>query len=76
MTHTTLGRKTRGWAGVRVGLLAGYGPNVPDQYHRAAIYVDRVLKGARPAEPPVDQPTTLDLLSASRTLAMGFGTPG
>ena len=51
-------------------------PNVPDRYHRAAIYVDRVLKGGRPAELPVEPPTTPDLLSASRTLAMGCGTPG
>jgi ABC-type uncharacterized transport system substrate-binding protein len=52
---------------VQEGLLAGYGPNVPDQYHRAAVYIDRVLKGAQPADLPVEQPTKLDLVINGRT---------
>src|SRR5947208_6743203 len=43
---------------VKEGLLAGYGPNVPDQYHRAAIYIARILKSAQPAQLPVDEPKT------------------
>ncbi len=58
------------------GLLAGYGPNVPDQYHRAAIYIDRVLKGAQPAELPVEQPMKLDLVINGRTAkALGLALP-
>jgi putative ABC transport system substrate-binding protein len=58
------------------GLLAGYGPNVPDQYHRAAIYIDRVLKGAQPAELPVEQPTKLDPIINGRTAkALGLVLP-
>lgn len=58
------------------GLRAGYGPNVPDQYHRAAIYIDRVLRGARPAELPVEQPTKLDLVINGRTAkALGLALP-
>ena len=58
------------------GLLAGYGPNVPDQYQRAATYIDRVLKGAQPAELPVEQPTKLDLVINGRTAkALGLALP-
>ena len=61
---------------VKEGLLAGYGPNVPDQYHRAAIYIDRVLKGARPAELPVEEPMKLDLVINGRTAkALGLALP-
>jgi putative ABC transport system substrate-binding protein len=61
---------------VKEGLLAGYGPNVPDQYHRAAIYIDRVLKGARPAELPVEQPSKLDLVINNTTAkALGLTLP-
>jgi putative ABC transport system substrate-binding protein len=61
---------------IKEGLLAGYGPNVPDQYHRAAIYIDRVLKGAQPAELPVEQPTKLDLVINGRTAkALGLALP-
>jgi putative tryptophan/tyrosine transport system substrate-binding protein len=52
---------------IKVGLLAGYGPNVPDQYQRAAAYIERVLKGAQPADLPVEQPTKLDLVINGRT---------
>ena len=61
---------------IKEGLLAGYGPNVPDQYHRAAIYIDRVLKGAQPAELPVEEPTKLDLVINGRTAkALGLALP-
>src|SRR5712692_7025855 len=59
---------------IKEGLLAGYGPNIPDQYHRAAIYIDRVLKGAQPAELPVEQPMKLDLVINGRT-ALGLALP-
>src|SRR5262245_20890867 len=46
----------------RAGGLVAYGPNVPAMFHRAAAYVDRIIKGAKPADLPVEQPTTLELI--------------
>src|SRR5262245_42477447 len=44
------------------GGLGSYGPNFPDQYRRAAGYVDRILKGVKPADLPVQAPTKYDLV--------------
>src|SRR5262249_22251554 len=48
--------------GVDVGGLMSYGPNLPDLFRRAGDYVDKILRGAKPADIPVEQPTKFDLI--------------
>jgi putative ABC transport system substrate-binding protein len=52
---------------VRDGGLMSYGPTMDDMFQRAAIYVDRILKGAKPGELPVEQPTRYYLLVNLKT---------
>jgi putative ABC transport system substrate-binding protein len=47
---------------VEAGGLMSYGPTVPDLFQRAADYVDKILRGAKPSDIPVEQPTRFDLL--------------
>ncbi len=61
---------------LRGGGLMSYGPDLEVSFHRAAYYVDRLLKGARPADLPIEQPTTFQLVLNQRTAkAMGFKFP-
>jgi putative ABC transport system substrate-binding protein len=46
---------------VEAGGLMSYGPNFPDLFRRSADYVDKILRGAKPSELPVEQPTKIDL---------------
>ena len=45
---------------IEAGGLMSYGPNIPDQFRRAADYVDKILRGANPGAIPVEQPTRFD----------------
>jgi putative ABC transport system substrate-binding protein len=61
---------------IQAGGMMSYGPDLADNFRRAAAYVDRILKGASPATTPVEQPTRFELVvNRSTTKALGITLP-
>jgi ABC transporter substrate binding protein len=61
---------------LEAGGLVSYGPNIVDEWQRAASFVDKILNGARPADLPVEQPTKYEfLVNLKTTKALGLAMP-
>ena len=61
---------------LETGGLVSYGPNFPSLYRRAGDFVDKILRGAKPADIPVEQPTKFDLvINLTTAKAIGLTIP-
>jgi putative ABC transport system substrate-binding protein len=60
----------------KLGGLVGYAPSLPDEFRHAASHIDKILKGAKPAELPVEQPTRFQLvINLKAAKALGLEVP-
>jgi putative ABC transport system substrate-binding protein len=61
---------------IEAGGLLSYGPNISESYRRAATFVDKILKGAKPADLPVERPTTIELvINLTTAKQLGLSVP-